>query len=100
MSGISKDPATRPPNIIGKRFRYDKAIAQTFSEHYTMIEESANRMYEGKTSSTIPDDLVLDVIFKDGCDGIQEVDQWNGPTFRSLPNMCPVLTKPGTCWQI
>ncbi|XP_072019817.1 V(D)J recombination-activating protein 1-like [Amphiura filiformis] len=81
LDGLFKDPATLPPNIIGERFRYDKAVAQTLSEYEEVVQNRLNELK--KEGVQVPD--ILDVTFKDGADGLGDVDRYKGITFRPLP---------------
>ena len=88
MDSISTRLCTSPPNLIGMRYRYDKAIAQTLSEFHDRVERRLNEVSEENTatSDAIRGGVTLDAYFKDGADGLGEISQYKGKTLRVLPN--------------
>ena len=81
MEDFSSDVATDPPNVLGYRYRYDKVVAQTLSEYTDIVLQRLNDLRSDGIE--IPD--VLNVIFKDGADGLGDVSLKRGKGLRALP---------------
>ena len=70
MSALPRDPIAHRPKVMGNRFRYDKAVAQTLHEHEELVTQAIDEL-KGQ-GITIPEDL--EVVFKDGSDGLGDLD--------------------------
>ena len=88
MEGISSQLCTVPPNMVGVRYRYDKAVAQTLSEMCTHVSNALNDLSEqnAAVSAVIGEGVILDAHFKDGADGLGDINRYKSKTLRALPN--------------